>query len=215
MKSGTRAAHGVCHGVYGLVLAYHTLVQLILEMEQLLPLALHHPRDRYASPSAHHLGYVVGGHFLSHQSVATLRGMKLQLHGVDVVLQAFQLAIANLSHFGIVAFTLSLLRLKLQALNGLLVLLNLVHQSFLGFPLSPVRVLLFFQFGNFLVELLYLVVITLALDGLTLNLKLLEFTRNLVELFRLRVTFHAQLGGSLVHQVDGLVGEVTVGDVSL
>ena len=47
------------------------------------------------------------------------------------------------------------------------------------------------------------------------NLQLFQVARNLVEFLGYRVALHAQLGGSFVHQVDGLVGQKAVGYVAL
>ena len=71
------------------------------------------------------------------------------------------------------------------------------------------------QFGDFLVELGNLRLVVLALDGLALYLQLLQVAGNLVQLLGHGVALHAELGGCLVHQVDGLVGEEPVGDVTL
>ena len=65
------------------------------------------------------------------------------------------------------------------------------------------------------VELFYFGLVVLALYGLSLYLELLEAARYLVELLWDGVALHAELGGSLVHKVDCLVGEEAVGDVTL
>ena len=57
--------------------------------------------------------------------------------------------------------------------------------------------------------------ITVALDGLALNFELRDLARNFVEPLRHRVHLDAQLGGSLIHEVDGLVGQEAVADVAL
>ena len=184
-------------------------------MEQFLTLTLHHSRHRYPRPAAHDLCDIIGCDLLTHKCVTALCGVELQLDVLDVVFQPFQFAVTDLGNLGVVALTLSFLSLKLQVLNGLLVLLNLVHQSFLCFPFSSVGVLFLLQLGNLLVELFDLILVTLTLDGLALNLKLFEFALNLIELFRLRVTLHPKFGGCLIHQVNGLVGEETVRDIPL
>ena len=81
-------------------------------MEQLLALALHHPRHGYARPAAHHLGDVVGGHLLADEGLAALRGLELRGDVVDVVLQALQLAVFYLGHLGVVALALCLISLE-------------------------------------------------------------------------------------------------------
>ena len=134
---------------------------------------------------------------------------------LDVVLQLLQLAVADLSHFAVVALALGFVGLELQVLDLLLVLLDLVDEPFFGFPFSPELMLFLLQLGNLLVELLDLVGIVFAFDGLALNFELLQVAGDLVELLRHRVAFHTQFGGGLIHQVDGLVGEETVRDIAL
>ena len=57
--------------------------------------------------------------------------------------------------------------------------------------------------------------IAFALDGLTLNLELSQTTGDLIEFLRHGVTLHTQFGGSLVHQVDGLIWQEPLRDITL
>ena len=113
LQSGSGAAHGIAHSLYGLVLANDTFVELLLQVQQFLALALHHSGDRYSSPAAHHLGNVVGGDLLADHGVAALRVAQLGLNVLDVLFESLQLAVAYLSHALIVAFAFSPLSLKL------------------------------------------------------------------------------------------------------
>ena len=97
----------------------------------------------------------------------------------------------------------------------MLVLLNLVDECLLAFPFSTEVVLLVLQFGYLLVELGDLRLVVLTLDGLTLNLQLLQVTSDLVQLLRHRVALHTKLGCCLIHQVDRLVWEESIRDVTL
>ena len=184
-------------------------------MQQLLAFALHHSRYGYSGPTAYHFGNIVGSHLFANHGVAVLRRLELVLYRLDVVVERFEFTVAYFSHAFVVAFALGTFSLKLQLFYLLLVLLYLVDQRFLAFPLCTERTLLVFQFGNVLVELCNLVGIVLALDGLAFNLKLFQLTCNLVELLRYGVALHTQFGSSLVHKVDGLVGEEAVADVAL
>ena len=113
----------------------------------------------------------------------------------------------------------------------MLVLLDLVYKSFLSLPLSPELLFLLAQGSYLLVELVErsvqvversavgtsvaLAMLLLAAYGLALYLELLQVTVYLVELLGDRVALHTELSGSLVHEVDSLVGEETVRDVTL
>ena len=215
LQSGTRTSYGVAHGSDSLVLTDYASVKLLLKVQQLLAFALHHARNGYSRPAAHNLGYVVGCHLLAYHGVAALRRLQLVLYLSYVLFESLQSAVAYLSHKLVVALALGALSLELQLLHLLLVLLNLVHQALLALPFSAERLLLVAQFGDVLVELLYLLGVVLALDSLALNLELLQSARNLVELLGHRVALHAQLCSRLVHKVDGLVGQESVGDVTL
>ena len=126
-----------------------------------------------------------------------------------------EFAVADFSHTTVVALAFCLVSLELELFNLLLVALDLVEQGFLTLPLGTLLLLIsfkgvddFVQFGKFLL-------VTLTLDGLTFNLHLLESSTEFVNLLRHRVTFHAKFSGCLIHQVDGLVGQETVGDVTV
>ena len=96
----------------------------------------------------------------------------------------------------------------------MLVVLNTVDESPFAFPFSPILFLPVAQFGNVFVELGKFLSVVLALYGLTLNLELLQSACYLVEFLWHGVMFHAQLGGSLVHEIDSFVGQETVADIS-
>ena len=110
--------------------------------------------------------------------------MELLLDGGDVGFESLDFAISYLSHTSVVTFTFCTFSLYLEILNLLLVLLNLVDESALTFPLCAELILLVAQFGYLLVELCEFVGIILALDGLSLNLQLLQASCYLVEFLR-------------------------------
>ena len=97
----------------------------------------------------------------------------------------------------------------------MLVLLNFVHQRALTLPFGTEGCFLVAQFGDVLVQLLNLLLIVLTADGFALNFQLLQLASDVVEFLRNRVALHAKLSGSLVHQVDGLVGKESLANVSL
>ena len=75
--------------------------------------------------------------------------------------------------------------------------------------------LLLFQVGNLLGQLLQLLGIVFTLDGLALDFELFDTPRDFIEGLGHRVDLDTQFGGSLIHQVDGLIGQEPVGDVPL
>ena len=214
LQSCTAAAHGIADGGYRLVLSDDTAVQLLLQMQQFLALALQHSCHRDACPAAHHLGNVVGGHLLAHHTAAfTL--CQLLCQAVDVVLKSLQPAVPYLCHPCVVALALGTFCLELQLFHLLLVLLNLVHQTLLALPFSTELVLALTQFGNVLVQLRQFSLVVLALYSLAFNLQLLQLSHDVVKFLRNRIALHAQFRCGLVHQVDCLVGQEPVADVTL
>jgi hypothetical protein len=59
-QAGARTADRVRHRADRLVLADHAFMQLLLDMQQLVALALHHARDRDAGGARDHLGDLLG-----------------------------------------------------------------------------------------------------------------------------------------------------------
>ena len=123
--------------------------------------------------------------------------------------------VAYLSHSGIVAVALSTLGVEIELLNVYFVLLNFVYKLLLALPLGLVIVLTVAQVGELLVELLYALLVAVALDGSALNLELRDFTGHLIKFFGNAVHLDTQLGSSLVDEVNGLVGQETVADITL
>ena len=228
LQSGTATSYGVAHGEDGLVLTYHALMQLFLQVEQLLALALLHLRHRDAGPAAHNLGDVVARHLFLHHRVAALSAGQLLVDGLVLSLQRLDFSVADLCHLTIVAFALGTVGLEFQPLYLLLVMLDLVEQRPLCLPFRLVLLLFFLEVGDLLLHVLQTLAcalvlvggcacraVNVALDGLTLDFKLFQLTADVVKLLWHRVTLHPQLGGGLVHQVDGLVRQEPVGDVTV
>ena len=152
MQAGSATSDGIAHSLNGFVLSYHTLVQFLLQVKQLLALALQHTAYWNTCPTAHHIGDIVGSHLLLHHSFGSLRLMQFILNLLDILLQLLQFAIAYFGHSSVVALSLGFLCLKLELLHLLLVLLNLVDQSTFSLPLAAESLLLLLQVGYLLVQ---------------------------------------------------------------
>ena len=74
LEPGPGAADRVGHGLDGLVLADHPLVEALLHVDELAGLALEQAADRDAGPRADDLGDVVGADLLLEQRAGTLQG---------------------------------------------------------------------------------------------------------------------------------------------
>ena len=88
----------------------------------------------------------------------------------------------------------------------------------LGLPAPGQLGALLFEVGQFLFQLVQALLgglVFLLLERLPLDLQLHHLAVELVQLLRLGVDLHAQPAGSLVDEVDGLVGQEAVGDVAV
>ena len=194
-------------------------MQLLLKVQELVTLALHHACHRDSCPACHNLSDIIGSNLLTHESVSTFIpsarigsavGLQVAVSLCYIILKSLDAAVAYLRHTLIVALALSTLSLKLQLFHKLFLLLYLVYQQALPFPRLTEILLLSSQRLYVTVEHSELLLVILTLYGLTLNLQLSEPACYLVELLWDRVTFHAQFGGSLIHEVYGLVREETL-----
>ena len=215
LQASPASSDRIAHGFYGFVLPDDTVVEFLFQMQQLVALALHHLAHRDARPAAYHIGNVFCGYLFFHHGFGALCLYKLVLHILDVLLQCLQFSVTDFCHTSIVAFPFGFFRLEFQILNLLLVLLYAVQQLFFALPFGLEVLFLFLQFGNVAVQLLQLFGIVLAFDGFALNLKLFQSSAYFIQLFRDRITLHTQLGGSFVHQVNGLVRKETLRDVAV
>ena len=189
-------------------------MELLFEVEQLVALALEHLTHRDACPAAHHISNIIGSDLLLDEGTIALLVVKLLLGSGNLCLHLLEATITNLRHTTVVALALGAVGLHLELLYELLLLLYLVDEAFLGLPLLGKHLLLGTQLLNLLFQLSKFGLVFFALDGLALNLELLEVTGDLVQFLGHRVALHTQLGSSLVHEVNGLVGEETLGDVT-
>ena len=190
-------------------------MQLIFQVKQLLSFALQHLAYRYARPAGNYIGDVFSRYLFLNQGTVTLLLLQVFLDRLDFILQCLKLSVADFSHPSVITFTLCLVGFELQLFDFLLVLLNLVHQFFLTLPFSLVRSLLFLQFCNLLVQLSQFSLVLFTLDSLTFNFDLLQPTFDFIQFFWKRITLHTQFGSRFIHQVDGLIRQETVGNVTV
>ena len=214
LQSGTATTHSISNSTDSLLLPDHTRVQFRFQMEQFLLFALHHLADRNSCPTRYHIGDIFTVHFLLDHGGSTLHRLQFLLDFPDLFLLLFDLYVTDFGYFTVVAFTFGLIGFKLQVFDINLILLNLIDLLFFALPLSLLFRFFVLQVGNFLIELFQLSFIIFTLDRFTLDFQLLDTAGNLVERFRHRVDLQTQTGCSLIHQVDRLIGQEPVSDVS-
>ena len=190
-------------------------MEFLLQMEQFLTFALHHSAHWYSGPAAYYLCDIIGSYLFANHCLTALGALQLLLNLLDILFKSYQLRVANLGNTFVIAFTLHTLSLELEVLHLLLVLLNFVNKSLFAFPLCAEVVLLILQLSNLLVELLNLRLVVLTFNGLTFNLQLLQVTGDFIQFLWHGVTLHTKLGCGFIHQVDGLIREESVRNISL
>ena len=82
-------------------------------------------------------------------------------------------------------------------------------------PLGLIGGLLLLEGSDLLVQLIELGLIVLSTDGLTLDLKLCDPTSDLIKVLGQGVDLHPQTGSSLIHEVNSLVREEAIGDITI
>ena len=148
-------------------------------------------------------------------TTSALHHLPLFLDTGVVVLDGIDLGVAYLGHAAVVALALGALGVEVELLEVYLVLLYAVDKRFFGLPLGAVFLLFLAHRGKLFLDVLHLGLVAFATDGFALDFLLGDAARDVVEGLGYRVNLEFELGGGLVHQVDGLVGEEAVGDVTL
>ena len=194
-------------------------MQLALQALQLVELALHHLGHGHAGPGAHDLGDLIGGHLLV-EALAVLLLLRLErgLGILNLLLQARNHGVAQLGRTTQIAVARRTLLLALGLVKLALKLLHVVDGVLLVEPAGLLHVEFFLDLGNLLAQGLQTLlggVVGLLHECLLLDLQLGELTRGGVDLDRHAVELHAQTACRLIDQVDGLVGQETVGDVAI
>ncbi len=217
-QAGARPAHGVRNRGDRVILAHHALAQTVFHVDQLLDLALHHPRDGDAGPLAHHLGDILGVHFLFEHLPLALDLGEAGVLLLELLLQVEARAVAQLRGPLQVAGALRILLLDLRALDLLLQLADLQDLRLLVLPLRLHSGALLANLGELALDLFQALQagwVTLLAKRLALDLELNPPPLQGVNLVRHGVDLHAQAACRLVDQVDCLVGQEAVRDIAV
>ncbi len=213
LEPGAAAAHRGGDGLDRVGLADHARAERGLHVEQFLALALEHPLHRNARPARDHRGDVVCGHFLA-QHRALRGGLRL----LELLGQRRDGAVVELGHPAEIARALRLLERDARLLELLLDPGLGVDLLLLGLPARGQLGRLLFEVGQLGFEVGQPVLrrgVGLLLQRLALDLELDDAPVEILDLLGLGFDFHADAARGLVHQVDRLVGQETVGDVAV
>ena len=209
LEPRARAAERVGHGLDGLVLPDHPLVQALLHVDELLDLALEQARDRDARPRRDHRRDVVLVHLLLHHRRL---GGAFALH--ELLLELGKDPVADLGHALEVALALLALGLHPQLVELALDVGHPLERLLLARPARRELVPLGLGLRELSLERLSRRGALLRHRG-ELDLELAHAALRLVELDGRGVDLHTQPRRRLVHEIDRLVRQEPVAHVAI
>ena len=190
-------------------------MQLAFHAQQFFPVAFHHLGHGDTGPARHHLGDFLVGDLVAQQH--GLPGFGFLGHG-QLFFQLRHTAVLQLRHARQVAGPAGGFQVQLGLLQVTLDLGRALYRGLLRLPdLLQVRELPL-HLVDFTVQQFDLLAsrrIGILFHRLPLYLKLYQAALQLVHGLRLGVDLHANPAGGLIHQVDGLVRQLPIGDVAL
>ena len=215
--AGARALDGLGHEADGLVLPDHALMDDLVEAQQLFALALHQTADGDARPLADDVGDLVLGHGVMHHGVVAIVLLGRSLGVLELLFKRGQIRILELRGFLVLEIGLRPLDVAVHLLDLALELLDALHTVLLRLPAGLHGVELFLLVGKLLLQFLQTVageLVVLLLEGHFLDLLLHDLAAQIVQLGGHGVDLRADHRAGLIHEVDGLVGQETVGDIA-
>ena len=127
-------------------------------------------------------------------------------------------AVAQLGHPRQIASAAGRLQIQFRPLQFFLDLSRTVQGQLLRLPDLFQVVVLAFQPSDFLlqqVQTFFRRLVALLLQRLAFDLELDQASVEPIHFLRLGIDLHADAAGRFIHQVDGLVGQIAVGDVAM
>ena len=211
------AEDGLRDLLHGLVLADDALVEQLAEVQDLLALTLAQLCDGDARPLGDDVCYLLLGDGVVHHGVAlALLGLLLRL--CKLTLKRREVRVFELCGLLVLVVELGVLDVGVELFELGLEVLDLVHAVLLAVPARLHLVELILEVGQLLAQLRETVLaelVVLLLQRHLLDLQLHDLAADVVHLGGHRVDLGADEGAGLVDEVNGLVGEETVGDVAV
>ena len=214
-EAGSRPADGAGHRGDGLVLSDHALVEHVLHADELGGLTLHEAGHRDAGPLGHDLGDVLRVDLLLEHAGAALEVGERDARLLDLALDLGDAAVADLG--GLLEVGLPL-ELGAQVLELLLERPDPADGLLLVRPAGEHGVALLGEVRQLAVQGVETIAaggVGLLGEGDPLDLELTDTALDDVDLRGQRIDLDAELGGRLVHEVDGLVREEAAGEVAI
>ena len=211
------ATHGFGEGLHRPVLTHDALMDVLLHLQELLPLRLEQPAHVDARPAAHDGGHVVLGDLLF-QHAATSAFFEVRLRFGHLFFHRDNLAVAKLRRPPQISLALGALGLGLQFLDAFLKLPHPGDGLFLIRPLVSLRPALFIEGGDalaYLQQTLPAVLVFFPFQGALFNAEPEKLSLLAIDVLGQAVQLEPQTARGLIDQVDGLIRQVAVADVAM
>ena len=213
----TRAPDGLCDLLNGLVLADDGLMQHLIEVQKLLALALEQLRDGDARPLCDDARYFLLGDGIVHHAAGL--ALLAELFGLlELLFKRGQIGIFEPCSRLILVAKLRVFDVGVHLLDPALELFDLVDAALFGLPAGFLLVEFILEVCKLLGELCKPVLRKLiglfSKRGL-LDLKLHYLAAHIVKLRGHGVDLRANERAGLINKVDGLIGQETVGYITV
>ena len=218
LEARARPDHGVGDRLHRLVLSDQPPVEHIAELEQLFAFPLQQLGDRNPGPARDDRGDVVLVHLFLEQTPGP---RPIRQRGLLRGQIPFELGQRPVFEFGYpveVVGAFGFFDVAPGRFDGFLEAAQFPDAALFGFPAHTERVGAGLDVGQFLFEFLQAelrAAVGLLAQGFALDFELHDPPRRLVQFRGHGVDLGAQPGRGFVHEVDGLVGQETVGDVAV
>ena len=214
LQTSSGPAHCRRHGSDRLLLANDTSGQRIFHAQKFFTLAFQHLVDRNAGPARYHLRNVIARHGLLDHAFSAL----LLLRFRKLFLKLRNTAIGELAGPREIAGPLRLLKLMARRVQLLFQVLRFIELFLFLVPPAGQGIGLLFQIRQFLFQRLQAILrgaVVFLLQGFALDLHLDDPAIEFIQLFRLGIDLHTQPACGFVHQIDRLIGQEPVRDVTV
>ena len=213
LKARTRATDRIRNRLYGRILTHYPLMQFRLHAQKFLPLALQHPVHRDTGPFRNNLRNILRSDGLSDYRILdrSLTGGKF----IDTSLRLRHSTISDFGHPSVVTCPFGIMSLDLIVLHLLPLGLEFRQYAFLLLPSLTQRLPFLLKHSEFRLDLVHLQRHSLPADSLSFNLQLTDTAVQFRYRLRHRIHLQTELGSRLVHKVNRLVRQETVGDVAV
>src|SRR5699024_10156367 len=215
LQTGARTANGIRDRFHSLILTDHTFVEFSFQMHQLLALTLQHFSYRNAGPARDNFSDIFTFYFFLQHGAPFLDFSQLGLRFFQVRFQLVDGTIPKLGYLFVVTLAFGLFCFITRGFDGLFEIACFLDELSFLIPLRLHSVALLFQIRQLFINALDLGFGIVALQGFAFNLQLAYLSLNAVQFFGHRVDLQAQPRGCLINQVDSLIGQKALGDVTV